>query len=81
MTPDTRLKRLYYRSCHRGCKETDLVLGAFADTALPGLALDMLDIYERFLDEDDANIWDWLIGKTATPGEYTGLLAMLKPND
>ena len=83
MTPeihaDNRLKRLRYRSCHRGCKETDIVLGHFADSAMKNLPLDQLDIYERLLDEDDANIWDWLTGKT-TPEtrEYLPLLETLK---
>jgi len=76
---ELRLKRLVYRSGHRGCKETDLVLGQFAQTALTGLEPDLLDIYERLLDEDDADIWDWLTNKTAPPvAEYIPLLETLK---
>lgn len=79
MSLEIRLKRLRYRSAHRGCKETDLVLGHFADEALDGLDPAMLDVYERLLDEDDANIWDWLIGKTTPPQtEYLPLLTLLK---
>ena len=73
------LKRLRYRSWHRGCKETDLILGHFADTGLASLSPALLAIYERLLDEDDANIWDWLVGKTQPPThEYDVLLEMLK---
>lgn len=83
MTPETpqeiRLKRLHYRSCHRGCKETDIVLGHFADSGLGSLGPDLLTIYERLLDEDDANIWDWLTGKTVPEAaEYIPLLETLK---
>lgn len=74
---DIRLKRLTYRSWHRGCKETDLILGRFADTRLSGLTPELLDAFERLLDEDDADIWGWLTGKS-TPEEYRELLELLK---
>lgn len=78
---DIRLKRLIYRSWHRGCKETDLVLGRFADHGLASLPPAMLEVYEALLDENDADIWNWLTGKTATPEEYELLLAMLQKDD
>jgi len=74
---DTRLKRLRYRSWHRGCKETDLILGQFADKKLAGLAPEMLAIYERLLDENDADIWKWVVGNIA-PAEYAELLTQLR---
>ena len=70
------MKRLHYRSWHRGCKETDLVLGAFADRHLPTLSPELLALYEALLEEDDADIWAWLTGKNA-PGEYGELLGMM----
>jgi antitoxin CptB len=79
MSQNTYLKRLQYRSLHRGCKETDLVLGNFAESALGALEAPQLALYERLLDEDDADIWDWLTGKTIPPvPEYIPLLDMLK---
>ncbi len=78
-TKEIRIKRLYYRSVHRGCKETDALLGFFADTHLPKLDADALDIYERFLDESDHDIWDWVAGKAAPEGsEYAAILDALK---
>ena len=74
---ETRLKRLRYRSWHRGCKETDLVLGRFADEKLAGLSPEILAVYERLLDENDADIWNWVVGKEA-PAEYVELLTLLK---
>ncbi len=32
---DTRRRRLLFRSWHRGMRETDLILGTFADDASP----------------------------------------------
>ncbi|MBY0407328.1 MAG: succinate dehydrogenase assembly factor 2 [Rickettsiales bacterium] len=78
MSGDSRLKRLIFRSVHRGCKETDLIFAHFAEHTLPGLQGAQLDAYERLLDEDDADIWQWLIGK-ADPGEdYASLIDILK---
>jgi len=79
MEKSTHLKRLHYRSWHRGCKETDLVLGHFADHKMSQLPADMLAIYELLLDENDADIWGWLTGKPA-PAEYSALLALLQDN-
>ena len=58
-----RLKRLQYQSWHRGCKETDLILGWFADEKLGKMSEQQLDIYEEFLNENDTDIWDWLVKK------------------
>jgi antitoxin CptB len=69
---NVRLRRIRYRSWHRGCKETDEVLGNFADKALGSLKSEIeLDLYEKLLDEQDVNIWDWLTDKTQlADGKY-----------
>lgn len=75
----THMKKLRYRSWHRGCKETDIVLGSFAEQHLETLTASELALYERFLNENDVDIWDWLTGK-ATPGhgDYDLLLERLR---
>lgn len=73
-----RIKRLRYRSWHRGCKETDLILGRFSESGLAVLAPAQLDTYEKLLDEDDADIWNWIIGKGDVPERYAGLLENIK---
>lgn len=77
MNDSLRLKRLHYRSWHRGCKETDLILGRFADGRLSALDGPLLNLYEQFLEEEDADIWAWLTGKPA-PEEYIVLLKLLQ---
>lgn len=79
MSQEIRIKRLRYRSWHRGCKETDVLLGNFADAKLAALPPAQLDVYELLLDEDDADIWDWITGKAAPARpEYAALLQTLK---
>ncbi len=74
---DKRLKRLHYRSWHRGCKETDQILGRFADARLEKLEPVFVDVYEQLLDEDDADIWAWLTQKAETPEQYKMLIEIL----
>jgi antitoxin CptB len=72
---NVRLRRIRYRSWHRGCKETDEILGNFADKALRSLKTAAeLDLYEALLEEQDINIWNWLTDKTAlADGKYEPL--------
>ncbi len=73
------LKRLTYRSWHRGCKETDLVLGTYCTQNLERLSETDMQRFEHFLDEDDAEIWAWLTEKTPCPKpQYEPLLAELR---
>ena len=78
MIDETRLKRLLYRSWHRGCKETDIVLGNFAERHLHELDGEMLAVYEALLDENDIDIWNWLTGQAACEPRYDGLLKRLQ---
>jgi antitoxin CptB len=67
---DIRRKRLLFRSWHRGTKEADLLLGSFAEQNLAGFSAAELDAYEKLIEENDADLWDWLIGQSATPAEH-----------
>jgi antitoxin CptB len=67
---EIRRKRLLFRSWHRGTRESDLILGRFADTHLAGFDEAQLDRYEALLDCADADIFDWVSGRTAPPPEH-----------
>ena len=67
--PDIRRKRLLFRSWHRGTKETDLLLGSFAEAHLGALSEAQLDRYEALLEENDALLFDWITGRTPAPAE------------
>jgi len=68
-TSDIRRKRLLFRSWHRGTKESDLLLGSFAERHLPEFTPAQLDRYETLLEIEDADLWDWIAGRTAPPAE------------
>src|SRR6516162_7294667 len=61
-SPDIRRKRLSFRSWHRGTRESDLILGRFADAHLAR--------YEALLECSDADLFDWITGRAALPPEH-----------
>lgn len=76
---EIRIKRLKYRSWHRGCKETDVILGPFAEKHLHELTTEQLITYEQFLEETDTEIWNWLVEKdTQFDPKYAWLIARLR---
>ncbi len=74
---EASLKKIYYRSAHRGCKETDIVFARFVEEKLPALSAEELRVYGQLLEEDDAHIMDWLMGYAPPPEVYRALIAYL----
>jgi len=68
---ETRRKRLLYQSSHRGTKESDLLLGAFAAAHLDGFSAAQLDRYEAMLRESDQDLFDWIGRRAAPPAAKT----------
>lgn len=64
---DARRKRALFRSAHRGMRETDVLLGAFARRHLEALSETQLRRFEALLEELDIDLFDWITGKKAVP--------------
>ena len=62
-----RRKKLIFRAWHRGTREMDLLLGAFADAHVPGFDAAQLDAFEHLLTCQDPDLYDWKCGRGA-PG-------------
>ncbi len=67
---DRRRKRLHFRSWHRGTRESDLLLGSFAESHLAAFGDAQLDRYEALLDCPDAELFDWIAGRAMPPPAY-----------
>jgi antitoxin CptB len=74
---DIRRKRLLFRSWHRGTKETDLLLGSFAERHIADFSKEQLDHYEALLENDDGDLYDWITGRAAVPVERDGEMMRL----
>jgi antitoxin CptB len=60
---EVRRRKLRFRSWHRGMREADLILGPFADAALPALTTAEIDRYEELLAFPDTILLPWLTGE------------------
>ncbi len=67
---DPRRKRLLFRSAHMGTKETDRMLGGFAERHLASLSEDQLDRFEHLLEAPDGDLFDWITGRVPPPPAY-----------
>lgn len=68
-TLSPRRKRIHFRAWHRGMRETDLILGRFADAHIAELSEEELDQFEALLAEIDRDILAWLTGEAEVPAE------------
>ena len=57
----------------------DLVLGQFADAHIHALSDAEIDTYEALLEAPDPEIFKWVTGEAAVPGNYdTGVLHRIR---
>lgn len=77
-TLEVRRKRICYRAWHRGMLEMDMILGHFADAHVPTWEPAQLDRLEQLMDEPDADLFKWVLGRETPPKEVdTALIAEL----
>ncbi len=71
---ETRLKRLKFRSWHRGTKEADLMIGGFYDRYAAAWNDDEIAWFEAMMDEEDVEIMGWAMATMVVPARATGPL-------
>jgi antitoxin CptB len=72
MDRETRLKRLKFRSWHRGTREADMMIGGFFDVHSEHWSDAEMDWYENFLEEQDVDIMAWAMGTQTVPEKWAG---------
>jgi antitoxin CptB len=76
---DDRRKRLLFRAWRRGVRETDLIVGRFADVYIERFDEAALDDFERLIEVPNAELYHWVSGEAAAPAEHdTAVLRDLK---
>ena len=76
-TRENRIRRLIYQSSYTGTRETDLLLGQFANRYLNNLEDQQLDDYEALLSQGDQNILAWVRGDLKIPDNLNGTVFLL----
>lgn len=75
---DERRRRLLFRSWHRGIRETDLILGRFADNFVADFSDADMDAFEKLLEVPDHDVLGWVTGELSPPPHYdTALLGRI----
>jgi antitoxin CptB len=70
MTEDglsVRRKKLLHRARYRGFKEADILIGGFAEEALPAMTVAELNAFAEILDCNDHDLYDWIIENAPPP--------------
>jgi antitoxin CptB len=76
---DRRISRIRFRAWRRGFREADLILGPFADRHAPTMSNLELDAFERLLQQDDHDIYAWIMGAAPAPAAFDdALMAALR---
>jgi antitoxin CptB len=71
-------KRLLFQSTRRGTKESDLILGGFAQAHLSGMDAGQLDRYQALLEQNDPDLLGWVMGTRTPPADHDNdVLALL----
>lgn len=73
MDRDARLKRLSFRSRHRGTREADMLVGGYFDRWHRTWSDAEMGWFEALLEEQDVDILAWAIGAAAAvPARWQG---------
>lgn len=64
------IKKIMYKSSHRGCKETDLILGKFTEKYIDCMSDSELIEFTKILSLNDVEIYDFITSKKKLPKKY-----------
>jgi len=72
---ETLRRKLRFRACHRGFREMDMFMEAFAEARLDSMSVSELAEFEAVLDLPDQDVFSWITGRAAPPEAVrTGML-------
>jgi len=74
-----RRRKLLFRAWRRGMRETDLIVGRFADAHIDTLDASELDDFEKLIEAPNADLYAWVVGVDDVPANYdTVVLSKLR---
>ncbi len=72
ISTENRLRRMRFRSWHRGTREADYMIGGFFDRYHTSWSEAEMAWFEALLDEDDVDVMAWALGTLDIPEAYRG---------
>ena len=80
ISTENRLRRMRFRSWHRGTREADYMIGCFFDRFHAAWGEAEIVWFEALLEEDDVDIMAWALGTLDIPEAFRGeqMAAMCK---
>ncbi len=67
---DPRRRKILFRAWHRGMRETDLIMGRFADAEIGNLSDAELDLFEQLIEVLDRDLLSWITGEAEVLANY-----------
>jgi antitoxin CptB len=67
---DVRRRKLLFRAWRRGVRETDLIVGRFADAYIDRLDQSALDDFEALIEVPNAELYAWVVGSETAPQDF-----------
>ncbi len=67
---DPRRRKALYRAWHRGMREMDLIMGAFADAEIAEMSDADLTGFEALIEAQDQDMLNWMTDKTPVPDAF-----------
>ena len=67
---DERRRRILFRAWRRGVRETDLIVGRFADAYIEAFDESSLNDFERLIEVPNAALYAWVVGAEDAPAEF-----------
>lgn len=62
-----RRRKLAFRAWHRGIREMDLLLGAYADKHIAAMSAAELNAFAHLMSFEDSDLLRWFTGEEAKP--------------
>ncbi len=72
------LKKIEYRINYRSTREMDLIFKKFWSNFKNDHSEDELEIFSRLIDENDVDIYNWIIGASAIPEIYDIIIKKIR---
>ena len=72
------LNKIEYRIKYRSTREMDLIFSKFWSCFKKNYSKDELIIFKKLIDEDDVDIYNWIIGFSDIPKNYILLIKKIR---